>query len=936
MDRLTANEESFVRLMTRSAEHARRGFTLLAERADVVRFFNALREARLFDPNMNPAPEPAEKPGTFRLPYWPALAYLLTCARTATQPLDLELAGKIMEVVREVSRFKENNGQPRDNPTTYAALAEIIGTVPPVVVALDDIDMVPAWLGSKFGNLGVAAALDRAIQSFLSSEQPANWQKALRTMQHCLAVRWEPGRTRSEEEPAAVVDAFCLGHIVAHNAAELGRKMREEAAKMFRDAVQEVFARGSRAKWSWLFRATVENHEQNHSWRQTENAVVEGLRDATLAWADNISEKEGLRSFVNDLLRSKVEMLRRVGIYVLDCRWELLENLYSDLCAPGLFAPGHRHELFGVLKNHFGEMGEEDKKSTVAAIQGITQTDTSNGDELLKNEQRRWLRALPPDYPPIVEWLGKLATDTAPLGQHPDFDAYMESSWGPGPSPYGADELVAFALDGTLPEKLNAFVPTGTWRGPSAAGLDSALGQAVTSAPQVFLDRLSCLERTKREHQYAVVSALKGLWTMEPAASLDWQNGWEALMAFFEKVLPVPTTPQAGVAGGELRAEQWLIAAIADLLHEGTKDDNRSYPEDLLLRGWALLERLADIAETIQRPGEELDAMTQAINSPKGRVIEAIFSHALRECRIADAKLRSHREAWKRFEPLFKRELQKCEAGNYEFSTLAGAYLLNLRYLAHEWLMANIERIFPAERPNNLASALSGLAYAQPTREIYALLRDGNVIEAGLATKLLEPSVRKVLVHYLMRQYVGGEEELDSPRIALLFDKTRLKELETAVWFLGSAQYHSPTDKQKARILAFWDKCDAWTTQVLPEIPRELCVALGALGWVLSTASGRYRELLLGVAPCIGKDFRVHEFLRELLRLCNTSPAEVGDIFLTLLNSYEPMHDYDDLVKSLIEKLASSSQRGKALKACERLHRMPGIPELSADIRCRA
>ncbi|MHB8734572.1 MAG: hypothetical protein ACYC6M_04645 [Terriglobales bacterium] len=934
MASLKQDETSFVYHMAKSDEHARWGFILLAKRADANRFFDALRDEHLFDASRCPAPEPGDAPGSFRVPYWPALAYLLECAKGAAQSSDLELAGKIMDVVREAAQFKEANGQLRDNPTTFSVLAEILGTVPTEVVSLNDIGLIPAWLGSRFGNSEIAAALDRAMGRFLASSEEDDWAKALGIMRHCLVVRWQRSQTVAEEEPIALIEVFWLGQIVTHHAAGLGEKLRWEAAEAFREAVREVFGKGGRFDWSWSFRPAVENHEQNHSWRELENAVVEGLRDATLAWADSGADADRLQAFVRDLLGSDVEILRRVGVYLLDGRWEVLRAIYEEFCTSTLFAHGQIHELFRLLKSHFGDMDKREKEATVAAIRGIKLPDGRNDAERLRREQRRWLEALPASYLPVAEWLAQMPAGEAGLaGHHADFNSYMESAVGPGPSPYLEDDLVAFALAGTLVSMLNSFVPSGTWRGPDTVGLASALSSAVASSPQSFLGHLKVLVEAKPDYQHAVVSAFRGLWSRDPpASSVDWGIAWPALMGYFEKVLAAPPPSTIEVTADERFESGWLLAAIADLLYEGARNDLHAYPTALLPHGWALLEMLADTAEAIQQPGEKLDAMTQAINSPKGRVIQAIISHALRACRVADSEAGNHEAAWERMRPLFEREVDKCEGGNYEFSTLAGFYITNLSYMAPDWLRKNFARMFPAGRPDSLACALTGLAMAQPTGEIYTLLRDFGVIEDGLR-KLAEPEARKVLVHYQMRQYLLGTEELDSPRMALLFDPEMLGEMETAAWFLQSAKHQPLTDDQKARIVAFWDRCAAsWAAPVQTKAPKELLAALGSLVWALPDVSKRNRELLLGVAPSMGRNPMAHDFLRELSRLCDVNPAEVAEVFLVLLGSYNPNFDYDDLIESLIRKLAERGESAAALDACAQLRHLPGVPELARAI----
>src|SRR5713101_4884928 len=98
MASLTANQESFIKRMTENQELARWGFELLLKRSGYDQFFDALKDAGLFDPSQNPAPIPAEEEGYVRIPYWSALDYLTAVARLSGERNDLELANKVMTV----------------------------------------------------------------------------------------------------------------------------------------------------------------------------------------------------------------------------------------------------------------------------------------------------------------------------------------------------------------------------------------------------------------------------------------------------------------------------------------------------------------------------------------------------------------------------------------------------------------------------------------------------------------------------------------------------------------------------------------------------------------------------------------------------------------------------------------------------------------------
>lgn len=92
MARLTANQESFIKLMGKSDEHARRGFELLLARPGFETFFDALDEAGMFAPANNPPRFPLMNLGIvespiglhwiiFRgAPSWPANA-MTHCSR---------------------------------------------------------------------------------------------------------------------------------------------------------------------------------------------------------------------------------------------------------------------------------------------------------------------------------------------------------------------------------------------------------------------------------------------------------------------------------------------------------------------------------------------------------------------------------------------------------------------------------------------------------------------------------------------------------------------------------------------------------------------------------------------------------------------------------------------------------------------------------------
>jgi hypothetical protein len=317
--------------------------------------------------------------------------------------------------------------------------------------------------------------------------------------------------------------------------------------------------------------------------------------------------------------------------------------------------------------------------------------------------------------------------------------------------------------------------------------------------------------------------------------------------------------------------------------------------------------------------------MAQALNTPKGRTVEAVFSHALHICRLADAKSGSHSGAWDMVRPLFESELRKCRGANFEFSTFCGAYLPQLSYLDEGWTRDHLGQIFPAEYPANSICALDGLGYASFTKPIYAPLMDSGVLDRGLHYALKGRDGREKLVERIGAAYFWGDESLESSRFSHLFEAGDHNDLETIARLFWSIRGAKVSDEQLQRILQFWERCVEWS-QGRSEVPKKLLSSLAGLTWCLRTADGREQRVLQAVAPYVHLSHATYEFIEQLRRLAEVSPAAVSAVLGTMIKAHLPEYDYKDELKNLLRTL--SSKGVDIVGHLEPLHNLPGIQEL--------
>jgi hypothetical protein len=920
--------------MKKSDEHARRGFELLLKRKDFERFFDALNAEGFFDPAGNPAPITIDS-GSVRIPYWAPLDYLIACAKQADENVDAGLANKVMSVIRTVSAAREPDGSFRDNYFTARKFAEILGLLPTNVISLQDIDFVQFWLKTKFNRGMVAHALDAgAFKRFLESADPKDWAKAVKLLHYCTEIQWdtEKGREEDDKQAVSIVDDYWLKELIKHHAVQFGKRAPSQAAAVFEQRIREVFGQGGRAKWSYVYRPAVEEHGQNHSWKGVENALVQGLRDVVLGWCD--VELPGATKFVEGLLHSDIEMLRRIGIYVLAERWSALRDLYLPIVASELFDSNNIHEVYDLLARRFEEFDEKQKTLTIEAIRGLAVPDGEDAEQRLQHVQRRWLSAIwNTMFKPAAEWIAEIkATTAAGVPEHPNFNSYFETFSGPGPSPYQVQELVAFAQEGSIVGKLNSFRPETAWRGPSVEALVETLEQAIQASPETFIRTLPHFVDAARPYQHGIIRGFKSVWdaSKEKQLQFDWDNAWTNLIDFLEKVVGKPGFWEKSETGDREYTASWNVSAIADFLEAGSRNDDHAYPASLMPRTWSLLQILLENAEATAA-ADDNDPMTRAINTAKGRSIEALYSHALRACRLSDKGAGSHGDAWAEMKDVFEAELSKCEKGNYEFSTLSGAYLANLDYMNGDWLRKNIGRIFPADRPGNFSCAISGLAYSHPTRRTYVMLREAGVIDNGLRMELKGRETRKKLVEQVALAYLWGDETLDSPRFSYLFASGLVEDLEDAAWFFWSIRGDTLTDAQTEKIIDFWERCMLWAKkQKTP--PAKMMSSLGHLTWSMKNAAGRNRDLLLAVAPYMHVHHNTYELLEELARLVDANPAEVSEVLRKLIETGDLTYDYEDRLRTLVKRLAALGRRADALEYCDRLRNVPGMFQLFQEL----
>ena len=395
--------------------------------------------------------------------------------------------------------------------------------------------------------------------------------------------------------------------------------------------------------------------------------------------------------------------------------------------------------------------------------------------------------------------------------EHPDFSSWMETGWGPDPSPISVDILLEKSNSDVANYLSNYKDTDKKWRAPSKEGLENALSEAAKTHPEKFQVDLQPFVKVPINYKYQLLSGFRKAW--EGKKDIDWAG----VLSFCRQVI----TPEEFWGKPEQEAEHnyrdVFISEIADLVNDGTKDDSSAFPPKFLPAAEELLlTLLAKTESKLERPD---DLLFDVLNSAKGRLLTALVNYSLRVARLGVPNLAIK---WtEKVKSEFTRRLDRLVEPDPRFSLTLGRYLANLYYLDKQWVESNINLIFPKEIENHWQAAMEGyLLGGRVYSHIYDLLSKNGHYDKAVGTIFRDKEARKHLIEHLCIGYLQEKESIGdkmSPFYRCL-EPWNNETVTEIIWFFwlqreyllyqdtGGKQTNrqETTEKQKTRILDFW------------------------------------------------------------------------------------------------------------------------------------
>jgi len=429
-----------------------------------------------------------------------------------------------------------------------------------------------------------------------------------------------------------------------------------------------------------------------------------------------------------------------------------------------------------------------------------------------------------------------------------------------------------------------------------AKGLSDSFKNCVLENPEKFTNNIKPFLNVPRIYQHAL------LWGLSEAWRLGKDINWQVVFDFIKNLI----TPDDfwDEKYSRFNYRNWIISRIAELIEEGTKDDNRAFSPEFL-----------PVAENILLI---LVEKTIVLNSTKGKIFSAMVNYSLRYARLYKRK---NEERWaENIKKEFTNRLNREIESSLEFSVILGEYLPSIYWLDKNWVIVNINKIFPIDNDIHWKSAFTGYLFysSRVYKDIYFLLRENGHYAKAIKSEFSEPYITERLVQHICIGYLEDWEKLEDEK-SLIFQLIENKNINQILeivryfWMFGNKL----TDKIKSKVKPLWKKIYSLAKQ--NEENKEFQKIISDLSkWLvlIDEIDDEITEWLKLLVKYVDRDFDSTFFIEYLTKHASKTPKKVGEIYLEMLKAGIYPYYEQEQTQNIVRTLYENKEKEIADKIC--------------------
>lgn len=890
---------------------------LLIQKISGLKWFDAFEEAGLLKPENNPQPVQAEE-GDFRVPSWNIAEYLVSSSELFREEQYDGYAERYLQLIRDTTQYAIQHEF--GNYRTWWQFSKILCNLPSNLVNLKDIDLVEYWLSDRFDSGLLFDELAKWMLNLLEEASDHAKQLAVALLGKIYICTYKPKKFSSEGSVEAEFKyrSYAFSQFIEKTSFKIGQVVGLDAVTLLQQRLEKILQRQNDDTYSTLWRPAIEEHSQNISRKDANELVLTAFRDALLGFS--ASSFEAAEVYIKQLLVGDYRVIKRVAIFVLGEHFDAWqEETNSILLNSDFFTYHYQHELWHFLAKNFNKFTPKQKQNTFDVIELINVVD-EDGDKrderVTAFRQINWLLAIKDQDEQAFARYERAVAITNSEPKHPDFSSYMSSGWVKHESEISVLEMRTMPTD-ELVSALNSYeAPRNRIDGPDLEGLAKEFHAYIKANPSIVIDELELLKKLRLVFVCELIEAYSELWGKKEEPQLYWDKIWQNLICFCSDLVSEEefwSEENSQEQCAFVANRHWVVGSIGRLVESGCQTDDHAFNINLIEPVKVVLRKLLD-RQSGSEFNEDSDAVSVAINSPRGKCLQALINLVLYSCRQTRKSGESDEAAWKSFEQIFDQELDKVEQGEYEFATLVTNYLPNFIYLSNDWVTENLSNIFSQSNRLSWLCAMQGYSYVnqfQPS--IYDYLKENGLFIKALDEKIFKDRVKEKFIQLMAVSYLWGRESLEQANclIKIVIDRRQPDELRQLIWFIWSQMEHDENkDELTQKIFALWPLLLAIVDADKLE-GKKLASQLCHWAAFITRLEGEQLVWLTEIAPFAEIDDNAYDLLKNLARLSKTYPLESANVWLSMLECSS--YDYpEESIREILMNLENHGRLGKS------------------------
>jgi hypothetical protein len=463
-----------------------------------------------------------------------------------------------------------------------------------------------------------------------------------------------------------------------------------------------------------------------------------------------------------------------------------------------------------------------------------------------------------------------------------------------------------------LVQFLNEYDHVGHFGDPGVEGLVKTFGALVSLEDCTVLNNLEHFIDLKPHYLNEIFPSYSKLWSDKKQRT--WDNLWPKLIDFARTLFEQDSfwqSPENNDSSPFIGDKNWVVSSYCRLVESGCEKDERAFDINLSAKIKHTLELILAHVDGSHFDNDS-DAVSIAINSPRGRCLEAYLKLALHQCSNVEKDSDEHQNIWAAYEPVFSNELNKPSTANeYEFITLVVMYVLNFSYLSKKWTSENLEKMFGEVNSLQWLCAVQSYTYVgRLIPEVHKIFRANGFYVSILDAPNLNDTVKGRYVEYMCIAHIQKIESLDDDDslLQLLLRRKNESELSKMIWFLWSIR-KKDMDVIHELVFDLWPKLVELIGQQTTE-QRPLASKLALWAEYIKDLNEQSKLWLCELAPFVQDDHNGMSFMKQLARMSDTAPLDTADIWkATLVNPFY-MYDLTPL-EQIFKNLIAIGKEGK-------------------------